>query len=117
LKQINDQHGHAAGDSAIKEFAALTLHTFRESDVVARLGGDEFCVLLTGASEAEAEIALSRLSEAVADHNRSSDVGFPLAFSAGVAECAVERSGALAEALHQADELMYHQKRNKPDRD
>lgn len=116
LKQINDKHGHAAGDSAIKEFGAVLLHTFRESDVVARLGGDEFCVLLTGASKAEAEIALARLSEAVADHNRTMDIGFPLAFSGGIAECAVERPGALAEGLHQADELMYHQKRNKPNR-
>jgi two-component system, cell cycle response regulator len=46
FKLINDHFGHEEGDRALRELAAVLLHTFRRSDVVARLGGDEFVVLL-----------------------------------------------------------------------
>lgn len=46
LKQINDQHGHPAGDEALIAFGELLSTTAREADTVARVGGDEFAVLL-----------------------------------------------------------------------
>src|SRR5256885_1766435 len=46
MKAINDCHGHAAGDEALRRAAGLLRDTFREADLVARIGGDEFCVLL-----------------------------------------------------------------------
>jgi len=51
FKQINDTHGHAAGDLVLANVGAvLTRHT-RDVDSVARIGGDEFAVILTAASE------------------------------------------------------------------
>jgi diguanylate cyclase (GGDEF)-like protein len=47
FKQINDLHGHAAGDAYLAAFAAAMMAEVRPSDIVARLGGDEFAVLLT----------------------------------------------------------------------
>lgn len=47
FKQINDTHGHAAGDAYLAAFAAALTSEVRGSDVVARLGGDEFAVLMT----------------------------------------------------------------------
>ena len=47
LKQINDLHGHAAGDAALVAFGELLCGAARESDTVARLGGDEFAVILS----------------------------------------------------------------------
>jgi diguanylate cyclase (GGDEF)-like protein len=44
LKQINDTHGHDAGDAALRAVAQAIEATTRKSDVVARLGGDEFIV-------------------------------------------------------------------------
>ena len=44
LKQINDAHGHEAGDAALLAVAGAIRATTRRSDVMARLGGDEFIV-------------------------------------------------------------------------
>jgi diguanylate cyclase (GGDEF)-like protein len=46
FKQINDTHGHAAGDAVIQAIAGLLEHGVRRSDLVGRLGGDEFALLL-----------------------------------------------------------------------
>jgi diguanylate cyclase (GGDEF)-like protein len=46
FKQINDAHGHAAGDAVLKEFAARLLGSIRTADMAARIGGDEFLVVL-----------------------------------------------------------------------
>ncbi|NNG03690.1 MAG: GGDEF domain-containing protein [Inquilinus sp.] len=47
LKQVNDRHGHPAGDAVLRQFAEALRRNVRETDVVARLGGDEFAILLT----------------------------------------------------------------------
>lgn len=46
FKQINDNHGHAAGDAVLLHIAQLCAATIREADIAARLGGEEFAILL-----------------------------------------------------------------------
>src|SRR6185312_12556420 len=53
FKPVNDAHGHAAGDSVLKEFSHRLLALVRPTDAVARLGGDEFGIVLAGVREAE----------------------------------------------------------------
>jgi diguanylate cyclase (GGDEF)-like protein len=48
FKQLNDKHGHPAGDAVLREFAALLAVTMREADLAARWGGEEFLLVLTG---------------------------------------------------------------------
>ena len=61
LKGINDAHGHAQGDLALQEVAAILKETFREVDIMARLGGDEFVVLAVDAFLESAETITNRI--------------------------------------------------------
>lgn len=54
FKEINDAHGHAAGDQILTRFAAMLQEIVRTEDVVARYGGEEFTVILPGADTAAA---------------------------------------------------------------
>ncbi|WP_339949641.1 diguanylate cyclase [uncultured Albimonas sp.] len=66
FKQINDCHGHPAGDAVLRGFAARLRAAVRGVDLVARIGGEEFCVALPGADEAEARGVAERVRAAVA---------------------------------------------------
>jgi len=110
MKAINDRHGHAAGDEALRAAARLLRATFREADLVARIGGDEFCVLLPGRA-AEAKAGVDRLRNAVEGQSRD----FPaVALSLGVAEGAP--GGTIEELIERADAAMYADKANRSGR-
>ncbi len=60
FKKLNDVHGHAVGDEALKLLAGLLQEMFRGTDLACRYGGEEFVVLLPGA---DLQVALSRAEE------------------------------------------------------
>lgn len=72
FKQINDRHGHAAGDAALQAVADLARAVFRHCDVVCRVGGEEFIVLLP-ASDLD---AAARAAQRFLQHLRASDITF-----------------------------------------
>ena len=61
FKKINDQHGHAVGDLALRQFAARLKKAIRNSDLPVRLGGDEFIVLLPECNPEHVPRVLSRV--------------------------------------------------------
>jgi len=61
LKQVNDKHGHAAGDLVIKGFAERLQRAIRGSDLAVRLGGDEFMALLPECRAEEVRHVLGRV--------------------------------------------------------
>jgi len=65
LKQVNDGHGHCAGDRLIRLTGRLLAETVRQPDVVARIGGDEFAVLLVNTDSLHARGFEKRLGEAL----------------------------------------------------
>lgn len=65
FKQVNDTHGHAAGDEALCAIADSLRLSARPRDYVGRLGGDEFCVLLPSTTEAEASEVARRIRETI----------------------------------------------------
>lgn len=61
FKQVNDNHGHAAGDAVLQQVAALMRRLTRQHDLVARSGGEEFMLLLPDASADDALALAERL--------------------------------------------------------
>jgi two-component system cell cycle response regulator len=65
FKQINDHHGHAAGDAVLVEISNRLRQNLRGVDLVARVGGEEFLIILPNTDLNEARIAASRLCREV----------------------------------------------------
>ena len=65
FKQVNDRHGHAAGDELLKTVGALVTKNVRQVDTGARLGGDEFALILPETLAPGAQIVARRLSQSI----------------------------------------------------
>ncbi|MFQ5973485.1 MAG: GGDEF domain-containing protein [Alphaproteobacteria bacterium] len=110
FKTINDQHGHAAGDAAIKHVAELLTSNVRETDVVGRLGGDEFGVILAQSDSQTAADKADALATTIAanplDWNEMA-----LALNVAYGTYTITGEENPGEALERADRAMYAQKR------
>ena len=105
FKQINDSRGHEAGDRALAFIARALQAAVRPGDLVGRYGGEEFCVLMTHADEAAARAFDRRMRQYLAEAAER-ELGFALAYSAGIAM----RQGpgdTLAAMLKRADTTLY----------
>jgi len=111
FKTINDRHGHAAGDQALKHTAALLQTSVREVDRVGRFGGEEFVVLLPGMSLERAAQTAEALRAGLAAGPLTRD-GEPLVLSAsfGVAEWDGPNEEP-SRLLLRADRALYRAKR------
>jgi len=109
FKQINDGHGHPAGDTLLREFSTCLRSVTRPVDVVARIGGEEFALLLPGV---DAEGA-ARIARRVQETARKA--ALMTTASAGVA--AFPSDGLTCSELHRgADRALYAAKRAGRDR-
>lgn len=106
LKQVNDTHGHAAGDTALKGFADRLQRAIRGSDLAVRLGGDEFMALLPECRADEVRHVLARIEGFEFDCN---DQKILLQFSRGWTDYKPGESPQ--ELLHRADKELYADKR------
>lgn len=106
LKQLNDTHGHAAGDTALKGFADRLQRAIRGSDLAVRLGGDEFMALLPECRVEEVHHVLARIEGFEFD---CSDQKIRLEFSRGWTDYKPGESAQ--ELLHRADQELYADKR------
>ena len=104
FKAVNDQLGHAAGDTVLRIVADRITAAVRASDVVARLGGDEFAVLL---ADADADTAAHVADKLVHTLSRPyPNLSLPLSASVGIA-LYPESGLTLAALLEQADRALY----------
>ena len=113
FKHLNDSHGHAHGDAALRRVGSCIRDTLRSRDVAGRLGGDEFGLLLAGSSAAEASVVAARIAERLAARPVAPG-GNPLTLSFGVVEIAPDES--IDAALARADAALYEAKRSGRDR-
>lgn len=67
FKRINDTHGHAAGDTVLRHFAAILREQLRQTDTGGRLGGEEFAIILPGTTVQAAQGFAERLGQKLAD--------------------------------------------------
>jgi diguanylate cyclase (GGDEF)-like protein len=109
FKQINDVHGHAAGDRVLADVARSCREQVRPDDIAGRYGGDEFVIVIPQATNLRAAQIAGRLTRPPT-HLTSRD-GTPITFtiSVGVAESA--GSGDLPSLLARADLAMYEAKK------
>jgi diguanylate cyclase (GGDEF)-like protein len=110
FKSVNDQHGHAAGDEALKGFARVAGETKRTTDVFGRYGGEEFMLILVDISGEQALQATERLRAAVQAADWSAVAGgLSVTVSAGVA--GYRKGETIEQLLHRADTALYEAKR------
>jgi len=115
FKQFNDTYGHVAGDTCLREVAAIVSRSVRRpGDLVARYGGEEFVVLLpdteiAGALAVAEQIRLG-ISEAYLEH-RASALG-RVSISGGVHAVNKVSAGTLTSLLEVADAALYLAKQN-----
>lgn len=109
FKQVNDRHGHIAGDATLVRFAAhLAEHLGR--DAVARIGGEEFALLIPGADRAAALDRIEPLRDSVAMLAVPDYAAVAITASFGIAE--LRPGETLEQVLERADAALYCAKRD-----
>ena len=79
FKEVNDRHGHAAGDSVLVQMKDRLREVFRESDYLVRWGGEEFLVLARATDRSGAHVVAERIRQAVSSRDFVLPDGTPLA--------------------------------------
>ena len=116
FKEVNDEHGHAAGDEVLREVARRLQTQVREGNTVARLGGDEFGIVMRRGTAEEVRSLAQRIV---------ATVELPLALPSGavvevgmsIGDASFSADADTADALMaQADRTLYVSKRSSPGR-
>lgn len=117
FKQVNDNHGHIAGDAVLRDIAALLRRCTRSSDIVARYGGEEFLILLTDTSLDNGMSTAHKIRKQISGTDFQTPSGRPLRITAslGVSSFAQStRDGRvkLDILIHDADRALYKAKKD-----
>ncbi len=116
FKQVNDTHGHAVGDVAIRRVAEVLQRKTRELDLVGRYGGEEFVVALPGATLGRASATAQRYREGIACLTELDDVPLEqISVSIGLADTS-KAEGDPMLMMDQADRALYQAKQTGRDR-
>lgn len=117
FKQVNDEHGHAVGDAALRAVADRLRERLRGTDLLARIGGEEFALALDGASPEQALRIAEDFRKRV--EGKSFDLGsvvLPLTVSIGVAHqeatTEMDPTRCAVDLYRQADQGLYEAKRS-----
>lgn len=112
FKNINDEHGHQAGDLVIKAVVDACADNLRASDIIGRYGGDEFVILLPQTELNGANILADRIRNRVANARVSSDKKLLMStISVGVASIPPPKIGDVFGLIRAADEALYAAKK------
>jgi diguanylate cyclase (GGDEF)-like protein len=108
FKAINDNYGHAAGDTVIASFAGAIRDSVRAADVVARLGGEEFGVMLPGCARHDVEAIAERIRDTFAASALPLPDGARVTATVSIGvSIADDASLSLSDLLRRADTALY----------
>lgn len=111
FKQVNDQHGHLAGDYVLKRLAEMIAKHIRKEEAFARYGGEEFAIIMPETPAGRARIFAEKIRAMVeASSFQYEDRRIPVTVSIGLAEMKEQRDPA--GFVRTADEQLYRAKRN-----
>ncbi len=110
FKQINEEHGHLAGDALLAEIGRALDDEVRREDSVFRQGGDEFAVIVPEAHAEEAEEVAARLCRRIRNRGYGTDLELPVSAAAGIAMFPADGGDAQA-LLRRADLDLFSAKR------
>jgi diguanylate cyclase (GGDEF)-like protein len=112
FKTLNDSHGHAYGDAALKRVVAAIQATVRGHDLIGRLGGDEFGLLLPNCVASDAQDVIKRVIQRIGATEDNPSSGLRLSVSVGLVCIPALISPPPVENLFSiADRLMYAAKK------
>lgn len=114
FKEINDRHGHAAGDEVIRCVGQVLREHVRQGDIVGRYGGDEFGVIFPGMGADGAQQVAQRIRAALVRSELLAYDGTAPTLSVGIAPLQVGTTGCEAW-IAQADKALYRVKRGGRD--
>jgi diguanylate cyclase (GGDEF)-like protein len=110
FRELNDRHGHLAGDAALRKIGQLLRSMCRSSDCICRYGGEEFCILLPETAEKEAADFAERIREAISEQPMEYGCGCAhVTGSFGVAQRHPQMT-VLDNLIEAADRALVHSK-------
>jgi two-component system, cell cycle response regulator len=110
FKQVNDRHGHLAGDDVIRDFADVLQANVRAIDTAARYGGEEFAVLLPGTTIEDAERVAERIRATMADRGIETFPGAVVTVTASFGVAAYPEEPTEEALFAAADRALYRAK-------
>ena len=113
FKILNDEHGHQAGDAALKAVADCITDALRGYDAVGRFGGEEFVALLAGADAVQADRVATRLCERIRGLRLAHGGTVTASIGVGVGRCDAH---SLDDLVSVADQALYVAKNAGRDR-
>ncbi len=116
FKAINDQHGHAGGDQALRQFAQVLHQSCRSSDFVFRYGGEEFLIVLVDAGREAALATAQKLGAEVRRQEFSVAEAGPLRITASIGVATFDGHPDYAYLIDRADKALYRAKQAGRDR-
>ncbi|MEZ5461269.1 GGDEF domain-containing protein [Dokdonella sp.] len=112
FKQINDRHGHAAGDRVLHALGESLRALTRPTHFVARMGGEEFCIVLPGNTRQEATELAEAVRAACEQMLVRADDGEEIRFTLSAGVCEARPAETIDETLARADQALYAAKRD-----